>query len=104
MVELMKTFGEQFGLVPLYAVIIAVGGFTAMNLKHLIMVMGIMSGIYITMFKAFNLKAQFGPLDVTQYIPVTQEAGNMITAVAFVYLTGFVAYGLKRLAFPQNAS
>ena len=104
MVELMKTIGEQCGLVPLYALIIAFGGFSASNVKHLIMVMGIMCGVYITMFKAFNLKAQFGPVDVTQYLPVPQDVGNMVVAVVFVYVIGFAAYGVKRAMFGRAAA
>jgi hypothetical protein len=103
-IELMKTFGEQFGLVPLYAAIIAFGGFTATNFKHLIMVMGIFCGLYITMFKAFNLKSQFGPVDVTQYLPVSQDTGNMIVAAVFVYAVGFAAYGLRRAVFTRRAA
>jgi len=101
--EAMKFVAEQFGLVPLYAIIIAVAGFGAGGFKHLIFVLGILSGVYITMFKAFNLKAQFGPIDITQYVPVTQDVGNMIMAVIFVYTLGFVAYGAKRVFVPQNA-
>jgi hypothetical protein len=103
MTDIMKVIAEQFGLVPLYALIMASAGFTASSFKHLIFVLGILSGIYVTMFKAFNLKAQFGPVDITQYVPVTEDVGNMIVAVGFVYIIGFAAYSAKRMFVPQNA-
>jgi hypothetical protein len=104
MTEAMKIFGEQFGLLPLYAVIIAYLGFSASNLRHLLMVMSILCGVYIAMFKAFNLKAKFGIIDVTQFLPVSQEIGNMVVAAVFVYLIGFAAYGLKRAFVTQDAA
>jgi hypothetical protein len=103
MTDLMTAFAEQFGLLPLYAVIIAFGGFTATQFRNLITIMTIMSGVYITMFKAFNLGAQFGPINLARYLPVSQGVGNMISAVIFVYAIGFTAYGLKRLFVPQDA-
>lgn len=103
--EAMKIFGEQFGLVPLYAVIIAFLGFSASNIKHLLMVLSILCGVYITMFQSFNLKAKFGFIDVTQFLPVSQDTGNMIVAAVFVYIVGFAAYGVKRALFaPKEAS
>ncbi len=103
MTDLMKEFGAQFGLVPLYAVIIAYGGFTASNIRNLLFVLSIMCGVYITMFKAFNLKARFGMIDVTQYLPVSSDTGNLLVAAAFVYVIGFAAYGAKRMFTPQTA-
>ncbi len=103
MTDVMQTIADQFGLVPLYALIIAFAGLTAGSLKHLIFVLGILSGVYITMFKTFDLRAQFGPVDITQYVPVSQDAGNMIVAVMLVYAVGFAAYGAKRAFVPQDA-
>src|SRR5262245_58297890 len=103
MTDAIRLFAEQFGLLPLYAILIAIAGFGASRLNHLIFALRILSSGYITMFKAFNLKAQFGPIDITQYVPVTQDLGNMIVAVIFVYLIGFAAYGAKRMFMPQSA-
>jgi hypothetical protein len=102
MVDIMKAFAEQFGLAPLYAVIIAYVSFNAINFRHLITLISILSGVYIAMFKAFNLKAQFGVVDVTQYLPVSKDSGNMIVAVAFVCVIGFTAYGVKRIYVSQR--
>lgn len=103
MTDLMKEIAAQFGLLPLYALIIAFAAFSAGSVRHLITVLTILSGIYITMFKAFNLGAQFGPANIAQYLPVSPDIGNMISAVIFVYAIGFVIYGLKRLVVPQDA-
>lgn len=99
----MKIIGEQFGLVPLYALIIAFLGFSASNLKHLLMILSILCGLYITMFKSFNLKAKFGVIDVTQFLPVSQDTGNMIVAAVFVYIIGIAAFGLKRAFISRPA-
>jgi hypothetical protein len=103
MTDLMKVFAEQFGLLPLYAVIIAFGAFNAAHFRSLITILTIFCGLYITMFKAFNLGAQFGPANVGRYLPVSQDVGNMISAVIFVYAIGFAAYGAKRLFVAQDA-
>ncbi|MGH1349276.1 MAG: hypothetical protein ACRBBN_00490 [Methyloligellaceae bacterium] len=103
MVDIIKVFAEQFGLVALYAVIVLYMGFTANGLKHLIFMLGIVCGVFITMFQAFNLKSQFGFLDVTQFVPVSQDIGNIAVAVVFVYVLGFVAYGLKQTIAPSEA-
>lgn len=102
--DIMKMIAEHLGLVPLYAIIIAYLGFSASNYRHLIMILGILSGVYVTMFKTFNLKMQFGAFDVTQYAPVSNEVGNWIIATAFVYGLGFAAYSVKlMLRAPASA-
>jgi hypothetical protein len=103
MMDLMKEFAAQFGLLPLYAVIIAFGAFSAGQFRNLITILAILCGVYITMFKAFNLGTQFGPANIANYLPVSPDIGNMISAIIFVYAIGFAAYGLKRLFVPQEA-
>lgn len=103
MTEFTGEFAEQFGLIPLYAAIVAYSGFTASGVRHLIFVLGILCGIYVTLFKALNLKMQLGLVDFMQYLPVSQDVGNIIVAVLFVYLIGFAAYGVKRMFVPQDA-
>jgi hypothetical protein len=103
MMDLMKEFAAQFGLLPLYAVIIAFGAFSAGQFRNLVTMLAIMCGVYIAMFKAFNLGAQFGPVNIGNYLPVSPDVGNMISAVIFVYAIGFAAYGLKRLFVAQEA-
>ena len=54
--DLLTQFGAEYGLLPVYALIIAFAGFSAHSLKHLLMMLGISSGVYIAMFRAFDLK------------------------------------------------
>lgn len=103
MMDLMKEIAAQFGVLPLYAVLIATGAFSAGSLRHLIMMMGLFCGLYITMFKTFNLGAQFGPANIGNYLPVSPDVGNAISAVIFVYAIGFAVYGIKRLFVSQAA-
>ncbi len=103
MADVIKLFAEQFGLIALYTVIILYMGFSAGSWKHLFLMLGIASGVFITMFQVFNLKAQFGFLDVTQFIPVSQDIGNMTVAAVFVYVLGFTSYGVKRAVIPREA-
>ncbi len=101
MQEIILTIVEEFGLLPLYTVIVVFLGFAAWKFKHLFYVLAIACGVYITMFQAFNLKANFGGLDVTQFIPVSQDIGNMIMATVFVYAIGISAYIMKSILFAQ---
>lgn len=107
--ELAKYVGEQYGLLPAYAIIITLGGFIATSRTHLLFILSIMGGVYVTMFKAFNLQGKLLPFDIMPWLPkdlpfaLTLEHVNMIAAFIFVYVIGFVAYGLKRLVVPAEA-
>lgn len=103
MTELITEFVAQFGLIPLYAVITALQGFKARDFQHLIFVLGLLCGVYITMFKTFNLKMQLGVIDISSYLPVSQDIGNIIMAVLFVYIIGFAAYAVRRTLKLQDA-
>ncbi len=103
MLDLITLFVKEFGLLPLYAVIITYIGFSAPTFGALFMSLSIVCGVYITMFKAFNLKAQIGIIDFTQYMPVSEDIGNLIIAVLFVYMIGLTAYGLKRVFVSQDS-
>lgn len=103
MTELIGEFAAQFGLLPLYAVIAAFQGYRARDIQHLIFGLGILCGVYVALFKALNLKMQLGVIDVTSYLPVSQDIGNIIVAALFVYIIGFAAYGVKRMLPLQTA-
>lgn len=103
MFELITALAEDFGILPLYAGIIAIGGFTSSNIRQLTMFLGIACGVYVTMFKVFNLKAKFGVVDLTQYLPVPQDIGNVIAAVVFVGVIGIAAFGMRK-AFSSRKS
>ena len=103
MSEIYQYIGEHYGVLPVYAIIVAIAGFSATSFKHLFFVLSIACGVYITMFKTFNLKGKFGMFDLTQYIPISQDFGNMITAVVYVVAIGLAAYGIKRVFVAQRA-
>jgi hypothetical protein len=100
--DLTVAFVKNFGILPLYAIIIMIGGFTSSNLKQLYMFLGIAFGLYITMFQVFNLKAKFGIFDVTSYLPISQNLGNLIAGVVFVGVLGIGAFVVRMLLFPPK--
>ncbi len=109
-VNLASYIGEHYGLLPAYAIIISTGAFMSHSIKHLLFMLSIMAGVYITMFQAFNLQAKVLPFDASallagQTLPagVTMDLVNKAAALVFVYILGFAVYGLKRLAVPKEA-
>ncbi|MEJ2227953.1 MAG: hypothetical protein P8Y67_06905 [Alphaproteobacteria bacterium] len=104
MYDLIVAFGETFGILPLYAVIIVYGGFNSSNFRQLYMFLGIACGLYITMFQVFNLKAKFGIFDMTSYLPIPQNIGNAIVGALFVCVLGISAYAVRHLVFPPKES
>ena len=104
MYDLIVAFAENFGILPLYAVIIMYGSFTSSNLKQLYMFLGIVCGVYITMFQVFNLKVKLGLFDVTSYLPISQNLGNAIMGAIFVCVLGIGAYAVRKLVFPPKES
>lgn len=110
MVNLAGYVGEHYGLLPAYAIIITIAALFANNKKHLLFMLSIMGGVYITMFKAFNLQGKLFTFDVMALLPnhelpagLTLDHVNKIAALLFVYLVGFTVYGMKRLTFPKAA-
>jgi uncharacterized integral membrane protein len=102
--DLIVWFAENFGILPLYAIIITIGGFNSSSLKQLYMFLGIACGLYITLFQAINLKAKFGFFDVTSYLPISQSLGNAIMGALFVCVLGIGAYAVRHLVFPPKES
>ncbi len=109
-VKLANYVGEHYGLLPAYAIIISMGAFMAHSIKHLLLVLSIMGGVYVTMFQAFNLQAKVLPFDGSALLAghtlpagVTMDHVNKIAALVFVYIIGFAVYSLKRLAVPKEA-
>ena len=105
LVKLLEYVGEHFGLLPLYAIIISSAGLFATSRKHLLFMLSIMAGVYITMFQAFNLKEKLLPFDLRMELPLqlTENQINKIVAVIFVYIIGFTVYGLRGAFAPRNA-
>lgn len=109
-VKLASYVGEHYGLLPAYAIIITTAGIVASNRKHLLVMLSIMGGVYVTMFKSFNLQGKLLPFDILTLLPaheppfgLTLDQVNKIAALVFVYIIGFTVYGMKRLAFPKVA-
>jgi len=95
--DLLTQFGAEYGLLPVYALIIAFAGFSAHSLKHLLMMLGISSGVYITMFRAFDLKKDLDIFGLAGRFGLSHDAANGIAAAIYVFAIGFAIYGLKRL-------
>jgi hypothetical protein len=102
--------GEHYGLLPVYAIIIAFAGIISANRKHLLVMLSIMGGVYVAMFKEFNLQGKLFSFDILTFLPtheppfgLTLDQVNKVAALVFVYVIGFTVYGVKRLAFPKEA-
>ena len=95
--DLLTQFGAEYGLLPVYALIIAFAGFSAHSLKHLLMMLGISSGVYIAMFRAFDLKKDLDIFGLSDRFGLSHDTANGIAAGLYVFGIGFALYGLKRL-------
>lgn len=88
---------EQFGLVAVYALIIAWAGLQAHSVKHLLMMLSIMGGVFVVMFKAFDLKRDIDVLGLADRLGLHPDVANAIAALLLTYVLGFAVYGVKRL-------
>jgi len=109
--DLFTLIAEKYGLLPVYALIVTFAGLTAGSVKQLLMMLGIMAGVYVTMFKAFNLGAGFNAigldvLGLAARFKLHQDAANGIAAAVFVFGLGFAVFGVKRLLVrePKDAA
>jgi hypothetical protein len=96
-IEFLQAIGERYGLLPVYAMIVAAGGFSAASLRNLLVVLSIMTGLYVTMFRAFNLGADLDVFGLAERFGLSADVANGLAAAVFVFGIGFAAYGLKRL-------
>jgi hypothetical protein len=98
LMDMLTFFGERYGLLPIYAVIVAISGFQASTLRQLLMILAIQCGLYVTLFRAFDLG---GSLDVFGWAArynLKPDIANGLAAAAFVFGLGFAVFGLKKLA------
>lgn len=95
--DFLTQFGAEYGLLPIYALIIGWAGFSAHSLKHLLMMLGILSGVYITMFRAFDLKKNLNIFGLSERFGLSHDTANGVAAGLYVFGIGFAIYGLKRL-------
>ena len=95
--DMYESIAEQYGLLPVYALIVAGGAWQAGSLRHLLTMLVIMTGIYAVMFKAFDLKQGLDVFGLAERLGLSGDAANGVAAAVFVFGLGFVVYGLKRL-------
>ena len=95
--DFLTQFGAEYGLLPVYALIIGWAGFSAHSLKHLLMMLGILSGVYITMFRAFDLRKDLDIFGLADRFGLSHDTANGIAAGLYVFGIGFALYSLKRL-------
>ncbi len=101
--DILIQFGAEYGLLPVYALIIGWAGFSAHTLKHLLMMLGILTGVYVTMFRAFDLKKDLDIFGLSERFGLSHDAANGVAAAIYVFGIGFAVYGLKRLV-PRRKS
>lgn len=88
---------EQYGLVAVYALIIAWAGFQANNVKHLLMLLSIMGGVFVVMFQTFDLKQDLDVFGIAERLGLNPNFANGVAALLLTYVLGFAVFGLKRL-------
>jgi hypothetical protein len=108
--KLANWVGTNYGLLPAYAIVITMAALLANSTKHLLFMLSIMAGVYVTMFQAFSLQMKLLPIDFAALLSaqgleagVSADLVNKIAAFVFVYVIGFTVYGLKRVAVPAQA-
>lgn len=102
--EFLTAIGERYGLLPVYALVVAWGALQASSVRQLLMMLGIMSGVYVTMFKAFNLGQGFDVFGLAARFHLAPDVAKGIAGAAFVFGLGFAVYGLKRLVVRKPAA
>ena len=101
--DILIQFGAEYGLLPVYALIIGWAGFSAYSLKHLLMMLGILTGVYVTMFRAFDLKKDLDIFGLSERFGLSHDAANGVAAAIYVFGIGFAVYGLKRLVLRRKS-
>ncbi len=95
--DLFQTIAENYGLLPVYALIVAYMGLQASTVRQLLTMLMIAVGVYVTMFRAFNLGAGLDVFGLAERFSLHPDVANGVAAAIFVFGLGFAAYGVKRL-------
>ena len=97
MTDFFQVIGERYGLVPVYALIVAGGAIQSASVRQLVPMLAIMLGVFAVMFKAFDLGRGFDEFGLAKRFALSADVANGIAAAVFVFGLGFVVYGAKRL-------
>lgn len=95
--DFLTAVAQDYGLVAVYALIIAWAGFQASSVRQLLMQLSIMAGVFVVMFQTFDLKRDLDVLHLSERFGLHPDVGNAIAAVLLTYVLGFAIFGLKRL-------
>ena len=95
--DLFQMIAETYGLLPVYALIVAYMGFSASSVRQLLTMLMIAAGVYVTMFRAFNLSADLDVFKLAERFGLHRNVANGVAGALFVFVLGFAVYGLKRL-------
>lgn len=101
--DILQLIGERYGLLPVYALIVAFASATASSVRTLLVALTIMAGVYATMFKAFDLGHGFDVIGLQARFGLSADVANGIAAAVFVYGLGFAVYGAKRIFVQRRA-
>lgn len=87
---------DQLGIMPFYIFIIAVIAISVSGMGQLIAGLVILSGVYIVLFKYLNQKLPLDELDVSNFLPLSNEQGHIVTAVIVFFVIGITVFKLKK--------
>ena len=95
--DLFVLIAERYGLLPVYALIVGWMGLTAGNVRQLLFMLMIAAGVYVTMFRAFDLGGDLDVFGLAARFSLHPDVINGVGAAVFVFGLGFAVYGFKRL-------
>ncbi|KAF0178308.1 MAG: hypothetical protein IV086_02630 [Hyphomonadaceae bacterium] len=95
--DLFQLIAENYGLLPAYALIVASAGVMAGSVKQLLGMLTIMTGVYVTMFRAFDLKRDLDVFQLAERFGLDANVANGVAGALFVFGLGFAVFGVKRL-------
>jgi hypothetical protein len=95
--DMLQLIGERYGLLPVYALVVGWGALQAGGVRQLVTMLAIMAGVYVVMFRAFDLKADLDVLGLSERFGLHADVANGLAAVLFVFGLGFAIYGVKRV-------
>jgi hypothetical protein len=95
--DFLTAIGERYGLLPVYALIVAAAGVMAGSLRQLLGMLTIMTGVYVVMFRAFDLRRDFDIFQLAERLGLNPDVADGLATAGFVFGLGLAVYALKRL-------